>query len=67
MGHVAAALKRSHQWCVFLTPKNTKNIQRMTGHCFREQLGETLRVTSKNGCSMKNKARKAKLNMNKRI
>ena len=34
MGHVAAALKRSHQWCVFLTPQNTKNIQRMTGHCF---------------------------------
>jgi len=34
MGHVAAALKISHQWCVFLTPKNTKNIQRMTDHCF---------------------------------
>ena len=42
MGHVAAALKRSHQWCVFLTPKNTKNIQRMTGHCFRRAIRRDL-------------------------
>ena len=32
--HVAAARKRSHQWCVSLTPKNTKTSGRMTCHCF---------------------------------
>ena len=32
--HVAAAWKRSHQWCVSLTPNNTKTIGRMTCHCF---------------------------------
>ena len=32
--HVAAARKRSHQWCVSLTPKKTKTIGRMTCHCF---------------------------------
>ena len=34
MCHVAAAWKRSHQWCVSLTPNNTKTIGRMTCHCF---------------------------------
>ena len=32
--HVAAAWKRSHQWCVSLTPNNTKTNGRMTCHCF---------------------------------
>ena len=43
MGHVAAVRERSHQWCVFLTPKNTKNIQRMTGHCFLRPIRRDLR------------------------
>ena len=34
MGHLAAAQKRSHQWCVSLTPSNTKTIGRMTCLCF---------------------------------
>ena len=33
-GHVAAARKRSHQWCLTLTPNNTETLERMTGHCF---------------------------------
>ena len=33
-GHVTAARKRSHRWCVFLTPNNAKTIERMTCHCF---------------------------------
>ena len=33
-GQVAAALERSHQWCLTLTPNNTKTIERMTCHCF---------------------------------
>ena len=33
-GHVAAAQKRSHQWCISLTPNNTKTIGRMICHCF---------------------------------
>ena len=33
-GHVAAA-RKSYQWCLTLTPNNTKTtIERMTGHCF---------------------------------
>ena len=32
--HVAAARKRSHQWCISLTPNNTKTIGRMTCLCF---------------------------------
>ena len=34
IGHVAAAQRRSHQWCISLTPINTKTIGRMTCHCF---------------------------------
>ena len=34
LGHVAAACKRSHQWCLALTPNNTETIERMTCHCF---------------------------------
>ena len=34
MGHTTAARKRSHQWCLTLTPNNTKTIERMTCHCF---------------------------------
>ena len=33
-GHVGAARKRSHRWCVSLTPNNTKTIGRMTCYCF---------------------------------
>ena len=33
-GHLAAARKRSHQWCLTLTPKNTKTIGRMACYCF---------------------------------
>ena len=29
-GHVAAAQKKSHQWCLTLTPNNTETIERMT-------------------------------------
>ena len=29
-GYVAASRKRSHQWCLILTPDNTKTIERMT-------------------------------------
>ena len=32
--HVAAARKRSHQWCISLTPNNSKTVVRMTRHCF---------------------------------
>ena len=32
-GHVAAARKRSHQWCLTLTPKNTETIE-MQFYCF---------------------------------
>ena len=31
--HVPAARKRSHQWCISLTPNNTKTSGRMTCHC----------------------------------
>ena len=33
-GHVGTARKRRYQWCVSLTPNNTKTIGRMTCHCF---------------------------------
>ena len=42
LGHVAAAWKRSHQWCVSLTPNNTKTIERMTCHCFLRPLARDL-------------------------
>ena len=29
-GHVAAAQKKSQQWCLTLTPNNTETIERMT-------------------------------------
>ena len=32
---IAAALKRTHQWFLILTPNNTKTIETMTCHCFR--------------------------------
>ena len=32
-GHVAAT-RKSHRWCLTLTPNNTKTIERMTCHCF---------------------------------
>ena len=45
-GHVAAT-RKSHRWCLTLTPNNTKTIERMTCHivsCY--QLGETLQEAS---------------------
>ena len=35
--HVAAARKRSHQWCLTLTPNNTETIERLTCHCFLQR------------------------------
>ena len=32
--HVAAARKRSHQWCLTLTPNNTKTTEKMRSPCF---------------------------------
>ena len=40
--HVAAARKRSHQWCVSLTPNNTKTIGRMTCNCFLRSIRRDL-------------------------
>jgi len=45
-GHVAAARKRSHQWCVSLTPNNTKTIGRMTCHYFLRQIRRDLTSSS---------------------
>ena len=44
--HVAAAWKRSHQWCVSLTPNNTKTIGRMTCHCFLRPIRRDLTSSS---------------------
>ena len=44
--HVAAARKRSHQWCVSLTPSNTKTIGRMTCHCFLRPISRDLPSSS---------------------
>ena len=45
-GHVAAARKRSHQWCVSLTPNNTKTMGRMTCHCFQRPIRRDLTSSS---------------------
>ena len=42
--HVATARKRSHQWCVSLTPNNTKTVGRMTRHCFLRPIRRDLRA-----------------------
>ena len=39
---LAAARKRRHQWCVSLTPNNTKTIGRMTCHCFLQPIRREL-------------------------
>ena len=46
-GHVAAT-RKSHRWCLTLTPNNTKTIERMTCHCFLLPilLGETLQAAT---------------------
>ena len=44
--HVAAAWKRSHQWCISLTPNNTKTIGRMTCHCFLRPIRRDLTSSS---------------------
>ena len=41
---MAAARKRSHPWCLTLTPNNTETIERMICHCFCDQSGETSRA-----------------------
>ena len=43
-GHVAAARKRSHQWCV--TPNNAKTMGRMTCHCFQRPIRRDLTSSS---------------------
>ena len=43
---VAAAWKRSHQWCVSLTPNNTKTIVRMTCHEFLRPIRRDLPSSS---------------------
>ena len=43
-GYVAAARKRSHQWCLILTTDNTKKEWHVIVSC--NQLGETLRAAS---------------------
>ena len=50
--HVAAPQKRSHQWCVSLTPKNTKTSGRMTCHCFLQHArkGRELPSSSYTAC-----------------
>ena len=45
-GHVAAARKSSHQWCVSLTPNNTKTMGRMTCHCFQRPIRRDLTSSS---------------------
>ena len=45
-GHIAATWKRSHQWCVSLTPNNTKTIGRMTCHCFLRPIRRDLTSSS---------------------
>ena len=37
---------RSHQWCVSLTPNNTKAIERMTCHCFLWPISRDLTSSS---------------------
>ena len=46
VGHVAAARKRGHQWCVSLTPNNTKTMGRMTCHCFQRPIRRDLTSSS---------------------
>ena len=46
-GHVAASrIKRSHQWCLTLTPNNIETIERMTGHCFLRPIRRDLTSSS---------------------
>ena len=45
-GHVAAARKRSHRWCVSMTPNNTETIERMTCRCFLRPIRRDLRSSS---------------------
>ena len=45
-GHVATARKRSHQWCLILTPNNTETIERMTCHCFLRPIRRDLMSSS---------------------
>ena len=44
--HVAVARKRSHQWCLTLTPNNTRTIARMTCHCFLRPIRRDLTSSS---------------------
>ena len=45
-GILAAARKRSYQWCVSLTPNNTKTIGRMTGHHYLRPIRRDLENSS---------------------
>ena len=44
--NVVAARKRSHQWCLTLTPNNTETIGRMTCHCFLRPIRRDLTSSS---------------------
>ena len=46
LGHLVAARKRSHHWCVSLTPNNTKTIGRMTCLCFLRPIRRDLTSSS---------------------
>ena len=46
LGHVAAAWKRRHHWCISLTPNNTKTMGRMTCHCFQWPIRRDLTSSS---------------------
>ena len=46
LGHVAAAWKRSHQWCLTLTPNKTETIERTTCHCFLRTIRRDLPSSS---------------------
>ena len=45
-GHVAAAWKRIHQWCLTLTLNTTETIERMTCHCFLRPIRTDLTSSS---------------------
>ena len=44
--YTTAAWKRSHQWCVSLTPNNTNTMGRMTCHCFQRPIRRHLTSSS---------------------
>ena len=47
---VAAARRRSHQWCLTLTPNSTETIERMTCHCFLQPIRRDLTTQLLHNC-----------------